>query len=692
MTRRKRAGAPRPGRGRREPAPASETRSSPVRQALVVLVAVKVAGLVLLFDPASAAPFEGPKTVLSLATAALLGPLVALLLVGADVRALLRPRLHLAVALFAGANVLAALFAQDQYVALFGGGRRLGLAFVLDMAILYLAVALGYRSMRDWAVLAAAVGLAGALAMGYGTLQSLGADPIMWADDVRVRPPSTFGNPDKFGHFLGATLAAAAAMALVPARGMHPAFRAAAALYGVAALVMAGIVATRGTLVGLAAALPVIGILYLAASRGVVRSRALLTLAVGAFAVVVLASALVLATPLGERVRSGFADIASQQRGIAAAAAIGAFIDRPLVGHGPDNFGVIYPRYRPATASPLIGQDSAHSSLLQALATTGLLGALGLVAVAALTLLLLWRATATHAVAGPLLAGAAAYWAQSLVALGSVSIDWVGWVAAGGAASLTHAVDARRQRRIATVVQAAAVAAGVALALTGYAALQAGRESYSARSGGASDRALQAASRAVELDRGRAEYWFTLGQVHGQRRALAEAAVAYRGAAERAPYVSAYWSNLAVTLADLVVRGDQSLGGKGAALDAARRAIEADPASPRPHVIFAVVSRALGDPVAALEAVTIAIRLDRTDPEHDLVAADLALRVTDTAAARAALERIITVKDSAVLRVALAQTSLKLNDLASARVHLRRAVELDPQNAAARDLSRQIGP
>ena len=677
-------------------APTSEgaqtaAHSSLTRQGAVILVALKVAGLILLFDPASVVPFEGPKSIFSLATGSILAALVGLLVLESGPRSLRRPRLYLAVALFAIANAVAVLLAQDQYVALFGAQRRLGFTFVLDMLVLYLAVALAYRTTRDWAILAASVGLAGTVAIGYGLIQSLGADPIKWVDDVRVRPPSTFGNPDKFGHFLGATLAAALALTVLPARGGPRVVRVLAGLYAAAALLMAGIVATRGTVVGLAVALPLIGVLYLTTYRARARSRMILTVAASAVAVLVITAGVVLATPLGERVRGGFADIATQQRGIVAGVAIRAFMDRPLAGHGPDNFGVIYPRYRPASASPLIGQDSAHSSLLHALATTGLLGALALVAVASLSLLALWRAVAVHPLAGPLLAGAAAYWAHSLVAFGSVSIDWIAWVAAGGAASLLRTGDAQRQRRVAPVVQAAMIAAGLALAMSGYAALQAGRDANLARSGESSDSALRSASRAVELDSGRAEYWFTLGQVQRLRRAFVEAALAYRSAAERAPYVSAYWSNLAMMLAELVVRGDQSLGGKAAALDAARRAVEADPSSPHPHAVRAVVLRAFGEPVEALDAVSVAIRLDQSDPEHDLVAADLALRVPDAVAARAALERIITVKDSAVLRVALAQTSLKLDDIASARAHLRRAMELDPRNAPARELLRQIG-
>ena len=297
---------------------------------MVVLVAVKVVGVVLLFDPASATPFEGPKSVFSLAIASLLAAAVGLSLFRIGPRELLRSRLHLVVGVFVVASLLAAAFARDHYVAIFGAQRRLGLTFVLDMVVLYLAVAIAYRTRRDWGILGGAVAGAGALAMVYGLGQSLGLDPIPWADDVRARPPSTFGNPDKFGHFLCVTFAAALAVAVLPGSDRTRRVRAVAGSYAAAALGMAAIVATRGTVIGLAAAAPALGILYLTLTRGRRLSSTILIGAGGVFTLLALSTLVALATPLGERVRAGFTDIASQQRLILADTAIRAFTDRPL--------------------------------------------------------------------------------------------------------------------------------------------------------------------------------------------------------------------------------------------------------------------------------------------------------------------------------------------------------------------------
>ncbi len=658
----------------------------------MALVAVKTAGLILIFDPASALAFEAPKASFSLAATLVLLGLVGLVLVRFGTSEFFRQRLHLAVATLALTNVVAAVFAQDQYIALFGAQRRLGLTFVLDMLVLYLAVALAFRTTKDWAILGGTVGVAGALAIGYGLLQYLGLDPIPWVDDVRVRPPSTFGNPDKFGHFLGALCVTALAVAILPGdQGRR--IRAVAWISAAAALVMAALVATRGTLVGLALALPALAAVYLQLSRGRGGQRLLFIAAGATLGLAVVGGTLLLATPLGERVRGGLGDVASQQRLFLVEASMRTFADRPLTGYGPDNFGVIYPRYRPVAASPFVGQDSAHSWPLQALATTGLIGAISLAAVALGSLVMLWRAIpARTMVAGPLLAGAVAYWASGLVAIGSVSVDWIGWVAAGGAAATGAGTEAVAARRMSPIFQRAILGLAVIVAGWGYPAFQANRELYAARTAQSPERAVSAAERAIRLDPGRAEHWYALGQAHQARRMDAGAAQAFRAAVDRAPYVTGYWGSLALALANAALAGDQSLGGREAALAAARRAIEADPSSPTPHNVYAVVAKALGDPADALRASAVAIRLHKTEPEYDAVAVDAASRMTDASAARLALERIVQEKDSAVLRVGLAQTSLRLNDVDAARRHLRRALELDPQNAPARELTRQLGP
>lgn len=653
----------------------------------------------LIFDPASAQPFDGAKASFSLATAALLVAFLALALLTYGAGILVRTRLHLVAAAVVLANVAAVMFAQDRYVALFGAQRHLGLTFVLDMSVLYVAVTLAFLRMRDWALLGAGVACAGAVAMGYGFLQFAGLDPISWSNYARERPPSTFGNPDKFGHFLAVTLLAATGLATCPLNGRSRRLRIAAVLYATAAVAAAALIATRGALLGVAVAAPVLVLVYIRL-HGIRPTRRSTIGGVGAATgIVVLSAALLMLSPLGERIRGGFADSATQQRLFIADAAIRAFRDRPLTGFGPDSFGVIYPQYRPPPSvaqSSLVSQDSAHSWLLQALATTGALGTLTLAALAAGTVLLLWRGSRrAPLVAVPLLAGAIGYWAAGLVAIGSPSVDWMAWVAAGGAATFGRRPVVGSARRVAPLIHAIAIGVALVLSMAGFPAFQASRELNMARAAqqsGRADRAIPAAERAVQLDPARAEHWYALGLARQDRRMLAGAAEAFRAAADRAPYESGYWASLALALANLALSGDSSLGGKDAALAAARRAIEADPYYPAPYHALALVANGLGEQAQALEASTTAIRLYKGEPEYEAVAADAALRLQDFAAARSALERIVGEKDAPVLRVALARIALKLNDPIAARAHLRRALELDPQYAPALELVKQLGP
>src|SRR5207302_5809066 len=84
--------------------------------------------------------------------------------------------------------------------------------------------------------------------------------------------------------------------------------------------------------------------------------------------------------PLGGRASGLLTGSLPSDRVFLYGAALEALRDRPLLGFGPDNFGVLWPHYRPpGAAAAFAGQaafnsDSAHSWLLQAAATTGVAG------------------------------------------------------------------------------------------------------------------------------------------------------------------------------------------------------------------------------------------------------------------------------------------------------------------------------
>jgi hypothetical protein len=191
-----------PVRGTVLPAAAEDDfDSSALRRALVLLVAVKVAGLILLFDPTGADPFLG-KSVFSQGTAVLIAAVLALTLFRYGPAVIPRTRVHFALIVFVVANVISALVADSSYVAIFGEqDRYLGLTFVADMAILYLGVAVSFRRAADWQKLAVAIATAVLLSVVYADLQRLGFDPLSQAIGQR-RTSGTLGDPDELGRLL----------------------------------------------------------------------------------------------------------------------------------------------------------------------------------------------------------------------------------------------------------------------------------------------------------------------------------------------------------------------------------------------------------------------------------------------------------------------------------------------------------
>src|SRR5207247_8462467 len=89
-----------------------------------------------------------------------------------------RTRLHAFVIAYLLAAVVSAAFAENVTLALFGDDHRyLGVTFFADMAILYLATAIAFRTARSWLVLGAVVGVAILGSTAYGFVQALGRDP-----------------------------------------------------------------------------------------------------------------------------------------------------------------------------------------------------------------------------------------------------------------------------------------------------------------------------------------------------------------------------------------------------------------------------------------------------------------------------------------------------------------------------------
>ena len=669
------------------------------RRALVGLVTLKVVGIVLVIDTMGEQAFDFPKSLFSRS--------VAWVMAGVLVAAVIRygpaivpwTRLHLAVIALALATVAAALVAEDHYIGLFGEWRRyLALTFLLDMVVLYLAVAAAFRHGRDWALLGAGAGVALAATMVYAAMQATGHDPIPWSDDPRPRPYSTVGNPDIYGQLLGGALAVAAGVALFTRHGL---VRWLAAALAVGALAVSAIVATRGTVLGLAAAF-VVAMIVALRDRPMWRSSRKARLAlVGAVSVVAL---ILLLTPLGARSLATLSGTAIADRLVIWRSAFGAFLARPLLGWGPDGMAVAYPAFTYPDSARILGFNSflssAHSWPLQAAATTGIVGltALSLVVAGGGALLvrapLPWRWLAT-----PLLLGYVAYWTHGLVTVGSISVDWMPWLALGAAASF-RADEADLPPLPVRRPDWRGVARGAFLTLAllaiGLELRPWGADRDALRSGQATVRrdgaaAVAAARSAVTTDPGRYRYWFILGEALDLQQRWKAAGDAYAEAAARTPYDPTTWESLSLSRSQQALAGDLSSGGEEAALEAARGAVRLDVHNAAAYAVLAEVLAAFGHHDDALAQAVIAIGLYQDDSRYDEIAARAANAANDKASALRLVETALVSKESATLEIVAARLALQLSDRAGALAHARRALELAPDSLDAKQVLAQAG-
>lgn len=697
-------------RGRRaEPAPVPAGRAgarrdqgfdaSDLRTAIVAVIALKILALVLVVDPTSLQAFDLPKSLASRALAWVIAGLLAVALLRYGTSVLPRTRLH-ALPIIAVASVaVSSIFAEDRYLALFGAyNRYLGLTFALDMLMLYGAAAIAVRTRRDLGVLAGALAIGFIVAAAYAGVQRLGLDPVIWSGDPAARPSSTFGNPDMYGELLIVAFAIFGAGALLGQGWPRGARVGAAALAGVAILT-ASIVATRATLLGFAAAAVAWGLCYarVRGLRGLASPRFLLAAGLA----VVVAAGVVVATPLGARAVATLQGTGVQDRILIWSASLRAARDRPILGWGPDNLLAAFPRYRPPEAAPILApgenESSAHSWPLQLAATLGLVGLLAFVTLIVSFTVATWRSLFERdaTLASAVLSGSAAYWAQGLVSVGAIGIDWWPWLGFGLVAGHLGARAApSRAKRVAPLLLAAIGLGAAALAATTTVSWGASRAALQAKLAiavGNAPEAVRAARAAVSADPGRADHWNLLGQALSLGQAWPESGDAAAQAAARAPYEAAYWTNLAQVRAREALAGDTSRGGADAALAAGRRAVAADPNNQVAQSTLAQVALALGRYPEAWGALLQLNRLTPSDPSVGAKATEAQSRDPDAERARQGLERMIAVHDSSTLRIALARAELRLLDKTAARASLMRALQLEPGNAEATQLLALIG-
>jgi O-antigen ligase len=381
----------------------------------------------LVFSSATIEAFEYTKVTLLL-TAAILAAALAPGALARDRAAAIRDPLGTAVVLFVLSAIVSTVVSIGRWASLLGTHESyFGLTTILAYAVLFLATRAVCESAADLRRLRLAPIVAAAPVSLYAIVQIAGLDPIVYARVSGlggfVRPFATLGHPNFLSAFLVMT-APLVVHALVRALGRGQ--RVVAAALGAIAVVSMAAVAiavSRGAWLALAAAalVMVIGAMVVGERPAV----AAIGVLAGGGACVIVALALVLRGGVGGMVLAGLGqrlrqlgDAGSRQHIWRAAWEI--FRDHPLVGSGLDTFQLAFAGKRTAAYWNIEWNGSptrAHNEALNLLATQGLLGALGALALlvgVALVARRALRSTDDRLLVLALIAGGAAFVVQDL--------------------------------------------------------------------------------------------------------------------------------------------------------------------------------------------------------------------------------------------------------------------------------------
>src|SRR6266511_3619702 len=181
----------------------------------IALICAKLALIPVVFDHDSDVPFSVIKALLSHALAYVLAGVILGLIVKYGRAVFVWSWLHVPVLAFVIANVVAALFADDPLLAMYGAHTRMGgLGTIADGVLLYFAIALLVRTVRDALALGLSFLAGSAIVLAYEFVQIVGKDPLTWTTDPAIRPFSTIGQPTNLAEYLTVVAVGAAAVGI----------------------------------------------------------------------------------------------------------------------------------------------------------------------------------------------------------------------------------------------------------------------------------------------------------------------------------------------------------------------------------------------------------------------------------------------------------------------------------------------
>ena len=308
-------------------------------------------------------------------------------------------------------------------------GRATGLVAYLSLCFLLLAAVVSAStpvlSRFVWVLLTA-----GALSIGYGVIQIIGADPIKWVN--QYSPVIGFlGNPNFQSSFVG--LSGVLAVSMMLGNSVKVGLRLAYFAYIVTSLYVINETDSQQGFLVFAGGAAVVGLIRVAKSNfRALTIPALVASAIG-FVLVTLGS-------LNSGPLAGLLYKASvTYRGDYWRAGWKMTLEEPLFGVGLDSFGDWYRRTRTIEATlrrgPEITSNAAHNVLVDFSANGGFplvaiyLFMMVLVVIAALRLIK--RSAGFDSIASGLIAVWIAYQAQSIISLNQLGLAVWGWIISG---------------------------------------------------------------------------------------------------------------------------------------------------------------------------------------------------------------------------------------------------------------------
>ncbi len=352
---------------------------------------------VLIFFPGLFEQFETPKTtvvrVVGLAWLAILAT--------AGARSIRWSPLDVAMVGWLPVEAVATIFSQSPLLSVVGETQQHeGLLTTFGLVGIYFALRFGTQGLDDRGLSSASASArksldivlgATAVACVYALLQAGGLDPIRWLRTAgygpMTRPFGTMGHPNLLG-VMSAACAAIALTAALQEERWRWLYALATALYAATTVLTFSRGAWLGLVAGVAASAMIVWRGWRSSQRGLLRPRQRMLLGTACALALTLALVFILGGAQGELLRSRFAELLRPRSGSAASrveiwrASAAAWRARPWLGHGPDTFELVFPRYQTPsywryewTGLPF----HAHSLYLNTLATRGVVGfALGM--------------------------------------------------------------------------------------------------------------------------------------------------------------------------------------------------------------------------------------------------------------------------------------------------------------------------